>query len=353
MKSKLIKVCSIPSRSGSNPYIPSINKYLEERGVTIIHPPHTLEEITKVFDTGIILHFHWPSRLYSPKDLKDFSIKIDQWKNFLELAKVKGCYIVWTAHNLYPHETLSRYWDQEARRILVSFCDHIVVHCNYAIDSISREFGNMPDTSIIPHPSTLYELSNPSKRLAYRTRLAIKGDDIVFLSFGLMREYKNLEFAVRAFFKVKNVHAKLVIAGDVHPSYDITTLRKLSESDSRVLLLTGEVPENELSDLFASSDVALFTYSNILSSGGVAIAQSFGKAVIAPKLGCIQSMVPPEAGELYEPDSIDSLANSLERIINSDLVKTGEAGQNLILRESVESFANKLYIIYKGLIKTD
>jgi glycosyltransferase involved in cell wall biosynthesis len=54
---------------------------------------------------------------------------------------------------------------------------------------------------------------------------------------------------------------------------------------------------------------------------------SFGRAVVAPALGCLPETVPPDAGILYDPDAPDALTAALRRALGVDLEAMGRAAR--------------------------
>jgi len=50
-------------------------------------------------------------------------------------------------------------------------------------------------------------------------------------------------------------------------------------------------------------DVVVFPYQEILTSGAVILAMSFGRACVAPRLGCIQDVLDDKGAFIYEPSN--------------------------------------------------
>jgi glycosyltransferase involved in cell wall biosynthesis len=87
------------------------------------------------------------------------------------------------------------------------------------------------------------------------------------------------------------------------------------------------VPENEIQVYMNAADVAVFPFTDILTSGSVLLAMSFGKAIVVPRLGCITETLDIQGGFLYNPDDLDGLSMALQKIVLSDLNAMGQHNQ--------------------------
>jgi glycosyltransferase involved in cell wall biosynthesis len=338
-----ISVCSVPAASGNNPYIIGINARLEELGVSILRTSRGAQDIRRSLFPGLIVHFHWPSRLYTPKDVGGVIDKSRDWRRLLDDIRAAGAHIVWTVHNVWPHERSFPELDREARRLLVERADHLITHGEYAAAAVIRNFGQPRALSVIPHPC--YEIEHADDA----TRRAGPAAGLTLLAFGMLRAYKNLEFVVTCFRRSAGDLDRLVIAGARHDSYDTSALRTLCAEDRRIHFIERDVSNDELRDLCAGADAVVFGYTEIASSGTVALAQSLGKPVVAPRVGCIAEMVPDDVGELYDAGSSASFAQAIERLRGRDLERMGSAARDLIRRQTPATFARTLFSIYAGL----
>jgi beta-1,4-mannosyltransferase len=256
---------------------------------------------------------------------------------------------VWTAHNVFPHENPFPDLDLKARQLLVAHCDHIVVHCRLAVDRLQAEFGVLPPVSILPHPNFLDEYPSPPDRTAARRVLRIPDSIFLFLMFGWLRDYKGFDTAIATFRKMQLPQVRLHIAGKKHKYFDLERVTSLAEGDSRITVVSESLPADAVSTLFGAADVSLHCFRNILTSGTVALAQSMGTAIIAPRIGCIQEMVSRSCGSLYDPDDPSDLENAMLRVTEIDVEAMGNEGRKSIAHQTMQSFAKKLMNIYRSL----
>ena len=117
----------------------------------------------------------------------------------------------------------------------------------------------------------------------------------------------------------------------------------------------GPVAANEfvapemVSTLFGAADVSLHCYKNVLTSGTIPLAQSMATAVIAPRMGCIEEMVPPSSGILYQPRDTSGLQAAMVRATEVDLQSLGNEGKSFIAKHTVLDLAQQVIQIYQSL----
>lgn len=141
--------------------------------------------------------------------------------------------------------------------------------------AIDRSECSIPSTvrlGVIPHG--IYPLPPPSMaRTEFRQSLGIPESAFLLLSFGHVRDYKNLDFVIRALPKLTEVH--LLIAGSCNSIHDrpVAFYKRLSESlgvSARCHWLDYYLPLQEVSTCFSSSDLLVLNYaSDFASASGV------------------------------------------------------------------------------------
>lgn len=234
-----------------------------------------------------IVHHHW----YDFSDSKSFSILL--WKTFwLVLYKLLGGKIVWTIHNKYPHNKNFKKINIILRIFIAKISTKIHVHCKNAT-RIMPNILNVHQSKffVVEHP--MYEVNIYGKNKA---RIEIKNKyniDIfqkkVYLMLGLVAEYKGIDKVAEIFKGLPNVI--LIIAGKTKIGNDIYKKKILTYNQyDNIYIIDKLIPNNDLDAFFNSCDYVLFNYNDILTSGGVVLAQSYNKKIIAPDKGCIQDI---------------------------------------------------------------
>jgi len=145
------------------------------------------------------------------------------------------------------------------------------------------------------------------------------------MTFGKFGTYKKVESMIEAVEIIKqrsNLNLEVVIAGTDNPN-TLGYLKFVKEAYSHVegVTFTGYVAEKGVPTLFKESAIVVFPYTSTTGSSGVLHqAGSYGKAVVMPDLGDLALLVKDEGykGEFFEPTSVASLANAIEKILKNN-----------------------------------
>ena len=75
-----------------------------------------------------------------------------------------------------------------------------------------------------------------------------------------------------------------------------------------------------------AADVVVFPYRDVLTSGALLLAMSFGKACIAPRIGCMGDVLETSGGFLYDLSDENGLPDALARALqeNNRLAAMGQ-----------------------------
>jgi glycosyltransferase involved in cell wall biosynthesis len=265
------------------------------------------------------IHIHWPSFLYGYPGRWRSIYGFATFVFMLLLARLRGIGLIWTIHNLYPHDRcIVPHLDIWARYLLVRLGTMFVVHGHAAAMAVAREF---PSTCgrvvVIQHGHWIGYYADGIDRCAARTRLAIGNHERVFLFFGLCKPYKNLEALVETFAHFGE-DATLVIAGAFQdPVYETRIRALVMQSGARILLhSSGYVPADEVQIYFKACDVVVAPYLDVLTSGTAMLALSFGRPFIGPASGFIREVIVNECGCLYDPAKPATLQEAMRKAMD-------------------------------------
>jgi glycosyltransferase involved in cell wall biosynthesis len=235
------------------------------------------------------------------------------------LIKLYGVRIAWTAHNLYPHDggKASRS-HRIARRFLVWISSAIFVHGPTPKEIFLAEFPRTRK-KVWPiehgHVSDYYRSDTNPKDA--RQMLGLREGCFVYLFFGVCKEYKNLELLIEAF-KEASDECVLVISGRFQSQVYYEKIRSLAEPfGDRVILRPHWIEDDEFQYHLAACDVVVLPYKEILTSGAVMLALSFGRPVVACRKGALVDIVTPSVGVLFSPDTAEQLAHAMTEARNT------------------------------------
>ena len=232
----------------------------------------------------------------------DSAIRFGKMCFLLGLARVRGASIIWTAHNLYPHDR--NVWpllDRLARQIVVRLAAHIFVHGPAAAKIVAAEFPAARNKlTEIWHGHWLDFYPRGCSQNEARARLGIPADVYVYGCVGACKEYKNLHKLIPAFQSVPGA-AWLIIAGRFQSAeYEREVKRLVAVNPERILVVSGFIPDEDLQYFLAASNIVVMPYAEILTSGSAMLALSFGRPVIAPRRGFLEDVIVPDVGLLYD-----------------------------------------------------
>ena len=301
------------------------------------------------------IHMHWIEGYagFSTKNrigalIKSLTFIIDVYiLKYLLRAK-----LVWTIHNLYSHECAYPKMEKVIKNFFSKKVDAIICQCKYAKKKFIKEFG-APENKIhiISHGFFKCFENQISKEKA-RNHLNLRSDDLVFLFFGSIRPYKGILHLIKSFKKLsRDKNVKLLIVGKPKNNQIKKDILNRIKNSPNIQPMLNFIAQDQIQIYINASDLIIFSYKKILTPGGIFLAMSFGKPVIAPRLGCIPELVNEKGAFLYNPKKPDGLLNALEEAIqNKDkLTKMGE--NNFITADDLEWKRNALETkkIYEGL----
>ncbi|MEB8057674.1 glycosyltransferase [Pseudomonas fulva] len=269
-----------------------------------------LEEKLK---TNGILHLHWLHPFYEPQTPGSTENFIATLKH----AKRIGFKLIWTAHNLMPHEMTEQTEAQHLiiRQTVLDLADVVIAHDGRTKAALISKFCfDESKCKIAPHG--LYERTlphTPAVRNAVRAHLGLPTDKFTLLLAGRIRAYKGIERALSLFIDGKKSllnNCCLVIAG--HPDNpDIDErIKTAAEQYPSVLYLRGDISDEDLEALFIASDICLLPYEKSATSGLAFLSISYNKPIIASKLPAFKTFV--DDGMAIWASTNDELEEAIE-----------------------------------------
>ena len=197
-----------------------------------------------------------------------------------------------------------------------SFLREAFVHEAIELDT-GRPMPNLR-TTVIPHGP--YRFPRPRRdREQVRAALQIPCSAKVLLSFGHVRDGKNLDLAIRALAGEPRTY--LVVAGRVSsstqkPIEHYQAIAREVGVDTRCRWLIDFIPSDQVGDLFETCDAVLLTYSSSFrsASGVLNAAVAYRRPCIASSGPCnLQSMVVKYGlGVFVEPDDGDAIRRGIQ-----------------------------------------
>jgi len=355
-----MRVIFIPYFDESNPYQKLLARSLKSFGINI-KKGYTCRIFSIMKNLLVcwkphIIHIHWQHPFLIGNNL--FKTIIKSFTFILELffLKLVGIKIIWTVHNLKNHENRYQRLELFFTCLLAKLSDSIIAHCEIAKCKIKKEFNISSDkkVDVIPHGNYLNYYMNKISRTEARTKLSTSPQEKVFLYLGQIRSYKGLPKFIKLFRQLNIESTRLIIAGKPCNEQIATLIRNEVTENENIKLVLRFIEDNEIQIFMNAADVVVFPYEDILTSGGIILAMSFGKAIIAPRLGCIPDILDDSGGFLYNMEEDDSLVKAIRRSLENKINLEKMGSHNLKLAKSLDwdSIAKKTYEIYKRCLKS-
>jgi glycosyltransferase involved in cell wall biosynthesis len=222
--------------------------------------------------------------------------------------------IIWTVHNLYSHEMYYPNLEKIGRRIFAKRVDIIISHCNEARDKIKNGYHiNSKKIYVIPHGNYFNCYKNSISKNKAREYLNLNQNDFIFLQFGRIRPYKGIENLIQSFNSLEDTdNTKLLIVGKPINEKFKNFLIQTSRGNKKIIFKFEFIQDDEIQIYMNAADIAVIQYREILTSGQCLLAISFGKPIIAPRLGCINDILDEKGSILYDINDKTGLIKALK-----------------------------------------
>lgn len=217
------------------------------------------------------------------------------------------------------------WWHRWSVRQAYSFVSQVFVHDRTPVD-----FGGPRpewiEVHVIPHGPFVVSLPKEGRE-AVRQRLGFEDRDHVFLSFGQIRDGKNLDRFLRVMPELPR-QVKLLVAGSsgggsLRPPDDYQKLAKEHGIGDRCVWDIRYVPDEEAGNLFAAADFVLMTYSSKFrsASGVLNTAVACRKPILASSGdGPLKTAVEEyQLGVFVVPDEDAAILDGARRLIKESL----------------------------------
>ena len=212
-----------------------------------------------------------------------------------------------------------KWWHRLSVWLAYQPLDFVLVHHGLADPAIVPK-----RVRVVVAPHGLYDIVISSRaEAAIHADWEVPAGLKVFLSFGFVRDGKNLDLVIKALKEVPE--AFLVVAGSVASTKDKTfaQYRNLAEGlgvSERCRFFEGFVPDEELGTYFAGADFINLTYSSSFhsQSGVLHIAANARKPILASASPSpmIEAVTRFHLGVAVEPDSKDAIVEGMRALLN-------------------------------------
>lgn len=312
------RVACVPPMIPQNPYQRLLYAALGREGFEIVGDGRIDVGwlIRERNDVGT-LHFHWPESCYRHRG-RGASVlswvKLALFGIRLSAARVLGYRIVWTVHQVLPHERAAPGLDRAAAVLLARMSDELIVHDAKTRDDLLRVVpGSARKLHTMPHGSYVGVYPVRRSRAEVREELRLGPQSFVFLAFGHIRAYKDIGLLLDAFSALENDDVALVVAGLVVDAETGERLARAAADDSRIRTVLGFIADEQVGDLYEAADAAVLPRGDGGTSGALVLALSQAVPVVAARTPTYVDLAEEDgAAWWFEPGQAVDLRRALE-----------------------------------------
>jgi glycosyltransferase involved in cell wall biosynthesis len=352
-----MRVVFVPYWGSGNPYQDALAEHLSACGAEVVkmRSPRALFRWGVFVRQGIdVVHLHWlPSFGWEGLRLLRCMVFVTR----LLLIRLQGIPIVWTIHNLMPHESRHPRADWLIGRAVAGLARAMIVHGETARGEVIRRWGlrSARHVAVIPHGNYVDHYANHLSRSQARQRFGIDESKTVFLFLGAVRPYKGVLDLVESFRKLADAESCLIIAGKPLDEAYRKQVQAAIGQVANVHFDVGFVADDDIQVYMKAADVVVLPYRNILSSGAALLAMSFGKACVAPARGCLSDVLDATGAFLYDPEDEEGLLHSLREALNKTdaLDRMGRHNQERAALWTWDKMAQTIADLYRGCLAAE
>jgi glycosyltransferase involved in cell wall biosynthesis len=181
-----------------------------------------------------------------------------------------------------------------------------------------------------------------------RDEITEQADTILF--FGRIWDYKGLQYLIEAEPQItaRVPNARIVIAGR---GDDFSQYERMMVHRERFVVLNERIPDEQVAQLFQEASVVVCPYIEASQSGVLALANAFGKPVVATTVGGIPEMIAHgQTGLLVPPRDARRLAEAVVTLLQNPSLR--QAMRQHALHQSQTEFswtsiANRTMSVYR------
>lgn len=278
--------------------------------------PEDLHIVRKV---NSVNPFNWLNVGREIKKMKPDLVVIKFWLPFMApclgtIARIirrnKYSRMVSILDNIIPHE--HRIGDRVFARYFVNSVDGFVA-MSQSVLADTETFDKKKSKIFSPHP--LYDnFGEHVTREEAMQHLKLDPSMRYILFFGLIRDYKGLDWLLKAFAdkRLSDANIKLIVAGEFYNNAEqYETLERELGLQGRIIWHREFVPDEAVRYFFAAADLIAQPYKSATQSGVTQIAYHFERPMLVTNVGGLAEIVPDgKVGYVTEP-KVEAIADAI------------------------------------------
>jgi glycosyltransferase involved in cell wall biosynthesis len=270
------------------------------------------------------------------------------WFNFV-LKRLRKYPLVVTVHDPRHHagDSVSQKTPQWVIDHGFRQADHVIVHGRQLAPQVEEFFGFPPEKiHVIPHVA-MGQPTDPGTDIAEEPKTV--------LFFGRIWDYKGLDYLIRAQPLINQAipEARIIIGGQ---GDDFDKYQTMMADPDRFEIHNRWISDEERATMFERASLVVLPYIEATQSGVIPVAYTYGKPVVATRVGALEESVDHEStGLLVPPRNVEQLAKAIIRLLENDDLRhaMGAAAKLKLERElSPQVVASQTVEAYRAAMKS-
>ena len=317
-----MKVAALPK--DANPYQELLHAELRRQGVEVsyLDGPTSSQTLNLLVRPAQlvwrrlrgtqVLHIHW---VY---DFLPTWAGSSIWGRRLAQAWFNGCLwvahqarlrVVWTAHNVLPHEQIFAN-DLAARKTLARTASVVLVHSHATAEAV-QDFGARR-VAAAPQGSYTDRYHDLPSRDEARVRLGLPARSLVIAHIGALRPYKGTHRLLARIGSRPGGPWYLIAGACPDHAYQARLKELAHGSGPQVRLILGWMSEGDLGNYLAAADLAVFPFTAVANSGSILLALGAGLPIAVPDIPEFADL--PHGATIRFADTDAGLTEALDQI---------------------------------------
>lgn len=270
----------------NDPYLQLLYDEVSKHGIELIDYTRR-RVISEPFD---IWHVHWPESAIRSQSTIRAIIRAVRMLLLMQKVRALGTKVVWTVHNLRPHERYHPRLENLYMHCLTRSVDAYICPSERGRDLAMAKYPALRNVPAFITPLGHYRTKYPNTttRDEARRRLEIPGDTTVLVHLGNLRPYKNTARLIREFIGMDDAGTLLLIAGKpANRDVESQIIDAVPPGTSQVRLNLQFVADSDIQYFLKAADLAVLPFIDILNSASALLALSFDLPVLVPAKGAM------------------------------------------------------------------
>lgn len=254
-----------------------------------------------------VLHLHWLNVvLADAKTESDTQRLIAEFEAQLDRVLAVGARLVWSVHNVLPHESYDSAAAVRVRNAIISRAELVHVMSPDTV-ALCRPYFTIPESKVLRAEHAGYHGHYPTiNSTDLRREWAIAQGGRVGVVIGGIKPYKGLNEFAEHFVNATRMHQRdvtLIIAGKAGDEVMHSQLWKLAELSSNLHVIPRMLTDEQVASLTTMADFTVIPYRNSLNSGALVLGLTFGTPVLARASAGSTHLLEDGAGRIYHDDA--------------------------------------------------